>query len=73
MKQENNRNLMYRVYLHEFCKVVTSVGCTAGNGSEVYLHEFCKVVTSAQLSWTTEEEVYLHEFCKECNRKKKTK
>ena len=25
LKQENNRNHMYRVYLHRFCKVVTSV------------------------------------------------
>ena len=37
---------MYRVYLHEFCKVVTSEVLCAVGDSAVYLHEFCKVVTS---------------------------
>ena len=37
---------MYRVYLHEFCKVVTSGDNQGGGNNKVYLHEFCKVVTS---------------------------
>ena len=37
---------MYRVYLHEFCKVVTSELLRELDADGVYLHEFCKVVTS---------------------------
>ena len=46
LKQENNTNLMYRMYLHEFCKVVTSVSVKELAEVMVYLHEFCKVVRS---------------------------
>ena len=34
------------VYLHEFCKVVTSGRLKVDDSILVYLHEFCKVVTS---------------------------
>ena len=64
MKQENNRNLMYRVYLHEFCKVVTSEGGDNTGGGGVYLHEFCKVVTSVVDDFVEFHAVYLHRFCK---------
>ena len=38
--------ITHRVYLHEFCKVVTSGSSGSKLDGVVYLHEFCKVVTS---------------------------
>ena len=55
---------MYRVYLHEFCKVVTSAQLSWTTEEEVYLHEFCKVVTSDVWFTVKQDEMYLHEFCK---------
>ena len=64
LKQENNRNLMYRVYLHEFCKVVTSEYRMVAHEVEVYLHEFCKVVTSVTYNKYVATKMYMHRFCK---------
>ena len=64
LKQENNVNLMYRMHLHGFCKVVTSFTTTDFSYVAMHLHGFCKVVTS---DWQIKSwlfEMHLHGFCK---------
>ena len=52
------------MYLHGFCKVVTSVVAVGEPGAAMYLHGFCKVVTSGQLVLHIVGQMYLHGFCK---------
>ena len=61
LKQENNVSLMY---MHRFCKVVTS-GLTIEQVSpRMYMHRFCKVVTSERKRLEYILEMYMHRFCK---------
>ena len=61
LKQENNRSLLY---MHRFCKVVTSERQEPDRHRRLYMHRFCKVVTSVTVVQTTAQLLYMHRFCK---------
>ena len=61
LKQENNVSLMY---MHRFCKVVTSGSSMSLSQGTMYMHRFCKVVTSEAQYWRCAGRMYMHRFCK---------
>ena len=61
LKQENNISLLY---MHRFCKVVTSGQIYFPADSGLYMHRFCKVVTSYKPNYNNDTGMYMHRFCK---------
>ena len=53
-----------KLYMHRFCKVVTSGRTRRIRYAELYMHRFCKVVTSVYKSIGRRSQLYMHRFCK---------
>ncbi len=59
-----DKNGAWKMYMHRFCKVVTSVVSVCSRTVSMYMHRFCKVVTSDELDDLVRLEMYMHRFCK---------